>query len=65
MERRLVTINTKDLVEPAEADGEEQPEIKIANSVVYINNNSSASSPAFERVSSALTALGEFEKHKK
>ena len=66
LERRLVVINTEDLV-PAESEGEgEDPrEIKIANSVVYINNNSRASTPAFERVSSALTALGELENNKK
>ena len=65
MERRLVMINTEDLVEAGDSEGEEQPEINIANSVVYINNNSRASTPAFERVSSALTALGELEKNKK
>ena len=64
MERRLVVINTEDL-EPADSEAEDQPEINIANSVVYINNNSRASTPAFERVSSALTALGELEKNKK
>ena len=64
LERRLVVINTEDL-EPADSEGEEQPEINIANSVVYINSNSRASTPAFERVPSALTALGELEKNKK
>ena len=64
MERRLVVISSEDL-EPVEGDSDDQPEINIANSVVYINNNSRASSPAFERVSSALTALGELEKNKK
>ena len=66
LERRLVVINTEDL-EPAESEGEgeDPPEINIANSVVYINNNSRATTPAFERVSSALTALGELENNKK
>ena len=64
MERRLVVISSEDL-EPVEGDSEGQPEIKIANSVVYINNNSRPSTPAFERVSSAITALGELENNKK
>ena len=60
LERRLVVINTEDL-EPADSEAEDQPEINIANSVVYINNNSRAPTP----VSSALTTLGELDKNKK
>ena len=64
LERRLVVINTDDL-EYARSEDEDQPEINIANSVVVINNTSRPSTPAFERVSSALTALGELENKKK
>ena len=60
LERRLVVINTEDL-EPADSEAEDQPEINIANSVVYINNNSRAPTP----VSSALATLGELDKNKK